>query len=275
MVDPEVIRVAERGENAAAQSLWRAAPPTLRDALRLTHRRIASGSAFAAASLDILMYNRLQGYGVGPGSAPEQLDEAVAFFREAGVRRCMAQVAPRVTPPALTDWLAARGFRPHNYWLKLVRDASPAPRAETDLAIAPVTPTHAETFGRIGAEAFGYPVALGAWLAATVGVPGWHHFGAFDGDALVAGGGVFVQDGAAWFGFANTRASHRGRGAQSAIIAARIEHARALGCRWMVSETAADTPEKPNPSTHNMRRMGFVDSYERPNWVKPLDPGAG
>jgi GNAT superfamily N-acetyltransferase len=62
----------------------------------------------------------------------------------------------------------------------------------------------------------------------------------------------------------------RGRGAQSALIAARLEAARRAGCHWACVETSADTPEKPNPSTHNLRRLGFTDAYERPNWVKVL-----
>jgi hypothetical protein len=31
-----------------------------------------------------------------------------------------------------------------------------------------------------------------------------------------------------------------------------------------------DTPEKPNPSTHNPQRLGFRDLYDRVNWVKML-----
>ena len=58
-----------------------------------------------------------------------------------------------------------------------------------------------------------------------------------------------------------------------AFVAARIEAAREAGCRWVCVETAPDTPEMPNPSTHNLHRMGFADAYERPNWVKVLRDG--
>ena len=57
----------------------------------------------------------------------------------------------------------------------------------------------------------------------------------------------------------------------SHVDTARLQAARDAGCRWCVVETAADTPEKPNHSTHNLRRMGFRDAYERPNWVKVLE----
>jgi hypothetical protein len=53
----------------------------------------------------------------------------------------------------------------------------------------------------------------------------------------------------------------------------RVEMARALGAAWCSAETWREDPghEDPsmhhNPSLHNMRRAGFVDCYERTNWV--------
>jgi len=66
---------------------------------------------------------------------------------------------------------------------------------------------------------------------------------------------------------AATRADARGQGLQTALIARRIEAARAAGCRHLVVETALDRPEKPSVSARNLRRMGFRDAYERPNWI--------
>jgi L-amino acid N-acyltransferase YncA len=74
-----------------------------------------------------------------------------------------------------------------------------------------------------------------------------------------------MRDGFAWLGAAGTVASHRGRGAQGALIARRIEDARARGCHSFTTEIA---PE-PNPSAHNMERAGFHVAYSRPSWVFP------
>ena len=60
------------------------------------------------------------------------------------------------------------------------------------------------------------------------------------------------------------------RAQEAAEIAARLRAAAALGCEYASVETADDTPEKPNPSTHNLRRLGFEDAYRRPNWVLKL-----
>jgi len=105
-----------------------------------------------------------------------------------------------------------------------------------------------------------------------VGRPGWHHYVARDGGDVVAAASMYARDGFAWLGAAGTLASHRGRGAQSALIARRVEDARALGCHTLTTETAHDPPEKPNPSYHNMERAGFQFVYRRPSWVFP-DPG--
>lgn len=59
----------------------------------------------------------------------------------------------------------------------------------------------------------------------------------------------------------------RGRGAQSALLAARAREAHALGCRWLVAETGAETPGTHNSSLHNMMRMGFTALYQRQNWT--------
>ena len=182
----------------------------------------------------------------------------------------MIPVAPCARPAELAGWLEARGFYVHNHWLQFVRDVSPLPTAHTNLRIARFGRESAGKFARMAGEAFGHPAELAPALQAVVESNGWHHFGAFDGDEIVAAGALFVHGDMAWLGSGATRATHRGRGAQSALIAARTRAALEAGCRWVTAETAAETPEKPNPSAHNLRRLGFRMLCARPNWVKVL-----
>ena len=104
-----------------------------------------------------------------------------------------------------------------------------------------------------------------------VGRPHWHHYVARDGSTVVASATMYVREGFAWLGAAGTLASHRGRGAQGALIARRIDDASALGCHTFTTETMPDRPGKPNPSGLNMERAGFQFAYRRPSWVFP-DP---
>lgn len=272
--EPGLVRAAEAAELAATESAYRAAPAILAASAGLGCARLGGALLVHAAAFDVLMHNRLLGLGVAAPARLEVVDEAEARYRALGARRFMVPVAPGAEPADLADRLAERGFYRHNHWIRLVRDVAAPAAARSDLAVAELGAAHAEAFGRLEAEAFGHPPEVAAWNAALVGRDGWTFLGAFDGGTLAGVGGMFVRSEAAWFGYAATRADCRGRGAQSALIAARLERARAAGCRWCVVETAADTAEKPNPSTHNLRRLGFRDAYERPNWVKVLAPAA-
>ena len=81
-------------------------------------------------------------------------------------------------------------------------------------------------------------------------------------------GTLRISDGVGWLGMATTLPSHRRRGAQEALLANRINDGRRMGCLWFVSETTEDTPQRPNPSFHNMIRAGFRLAYQRPNYMR-------
>jgi GNAT superfamily N-acetyltransferase len=90
---------------------------------------------------------------------------------------------------------------------------------------------------------------------------------AFEGDRPVATAGFFLDGEYAWIDFASTHADYRGRGAQGALVEQRIRDAKDMGCKWLVVETAQQTPEKEAPSYRNMIRYGFKLAYTRPNYI--------
>lgn len=245
-------------------------PETIAGPLGLTQRPMGSALATAAGRIDVLAYNRVLGLGVAAPAEPGDLDEAAHFFAAAGSPRWMVNVSPAADPPELTEWLEARGFALHNHWLKLWRDARDPVEGADDPRVRPIGAEHADAFARCDAEAFSLPESVIPWIAATVGKPHWHHYAAFDGEEPVGFAALVALDRVGWLGFASTKPSHRRHGVQSALIATRLRAAAALGCERVIVETADDTPEKPNPSTHNLVRMGFQVAYRRPNWVKKI-----
>ena len=94
---------------------------------------------------------------------------------------------------------------------------------------------------------------------------------AFDKGKPVAAGSMFIYEDTAWFGMATTLPEYRGKKAQSAIIAERINKAHDLGCKWISVESAEHSDEKPNPSYLNMLKYGFNFMYQRPNLVHEPD----
>ena len=263
------VTALERAEAGACRSWNAAAPPAVARGLGIGLRPIGSGLAVSATRVDILAYNRVLGLGIESPARAADLDEAIAFFRAAGVPRCMVNLAPTATPE-LRPWLEARGFYLHNHWIRLWRDGTLPVEAAPDPRVRPIGREHAEAFARTDVEAYGHPEALIPWIAATVGLPGWRHWAAFDGAEPVSFGALYVAGDLGWLGFASTRSTHRRLGMQSALIAARLRAAAELGCRLISVETGDDTPEKPNPSTHNLVRNGFRIAYKRPNWVLKL-----
>jgi GNAT superfamily N-acetyltransferase len=155
----------------------------------------------------------------------------------------------------LEDSLAALGYTPARAWMKFRRGDEPASPAPTGFRIAQTT----------DADAFTAAVGEDAELSGFVGAPGWLHFLAWDGDEPAASGALYADGETAWVGVGATREAYRGRGAQSALLAARIEAGRGLGVRRFTTETGEDR----GPSYRNILRAGFDEAYLRPNWRSP------
>ena len=168
--------------------------------------------------------------------------------------------------------LTAAGFGAQSHVLKWVRDGSPLRDARSELRVERAGPAEAEEIDAVLLAAFGQRPNSVPLASDLVGRPRWHHYVARDGRAVVATATMYVHEGFAWLGAAGTLASHRCRGAHGALIARRLDDARALGCHTFTTETQPDGHDKPNPSSHNMERAGFRVAYRRSNWVFP-DPG--
>ena len=157
--------------------------------------------------------------------------------------------------------------------MKFARGLAPAPAVGCDLAVRPVP---REDAGRVSAllmAAFGLPPELAAWFAVLAGRAGWHVLGAYEGAELVATGSLWVDGDAGWLTWAATHPAHRGRRAQRALLAGRIELARDLGLRRVVVETGEQEAGRPDASYRNILWAGFREAYVRPFWrLAPESP---
>lgn len=174
-----------------------------------------------------------------------------------------------VTPdrPALADALAARGYAPARPWMKFERGAEHTTVRETELVVRETT--DAEAFALVAGEGYELPADTRPVFAAMVGAPGWRCFVAWAGDEPAGAGALFVDDVAAWCGIGATRPGFRRRGAQAAVLAARIDAARAAGATVIATETGEQAPDRPSTSYRNILRAGFREAYLRANWRSP------
>ena len=160
------------------------------------------------------MFNRATGLGLDEPATEELVDGTLAFLEGT---RSYVSVAPEARPAELATWLQARGLTPGYGWTKFVRPSTDPPEAQTTLRIERVE--HGEAFGAAAAGGFEVPDLFRDWLALLPTKDGWHCFVAFEGDEPAGAGALYVTGKIGWLGIGATVPEHRGKGAQSALIA--------------------------------------------------------
>lgn len=212
------------------------------------------------------MLNRIVGLGVDEPATEAVLDAALAAIGDDV--SCYVAVTPGARPEALIDWLRSRGLEPGWGWMVFRRNVDELSAPPTALRLVRVGDAEADAFGRIVATGYGLPEAVTPWAGSACRL-GWDCWLALDGDEPAAAAGIFMADGAGYLGFAATLPGHRGKGAQSALLAARISHAREHGCDVVVTETGEVRDDRPSNSYRNILRAGFEEVAVTANWLRP------
>jgi GNAT superfamily N-acetyltransferase len=255
---------AERGELEAFRSLLEGA--------RGAHVHELGGALCTA--LEELprsaLFNRVLGLGHGRPATEETLDEIAAFFKSVGVTYAIT-VAPGAAPWELPQLLERRGFTRGYAWTKFTRTPAPPPDARSELRIAQVGAEAGPAFADVFTRAYGSPAILRPTLERLTALPGWHCFLAYAQETPAAAAALYVTGDIGWFGVAGTLPELRGRGAQAALLAARIEAARASGCTVLVTETGEPRGGRPGASYRNILRAGFEPAYVRQNYLSLPD----
>lgn len=161
------------------------------------------------------------------------------------------------------------GYLPGYAWMKFLRPADAEAGAPTDLVIEQVGPAGGLDFAGPVRVAFGMPEDFEGWLSQLPGRPGWTCLVAYDGEAAVGAGAMYVSGDQAWLGLGATLPEARGRGAQSAILAARVALAAQQGADHVVTETGVREPGRRGNSYRNILRAGFEEAGARMNWDSP------
>ena len=201
-------------------------------------------------------WNRIHLCGAEPGLEPAGIAQLVERFHAAGVSRFFVWLSPGPGMDKVRGWLAEAGFAPRMQWTRYptLYRASLEPAAfRTMLQVREVGPDEVRAARR----------DLGDFMwcefERSAGKDGFHHFMAYDGARPVAVGALAVFERMGHLTAAATDERDRQRGAQSALIAARIDKARALGCTVLTVETLTMLEH----SMRNLHRAGFHVAYEK------------
>lgn len=266
---PELHAAAEAIEHRALQDMFDAAPAEVREAMGWRLDDVDSALISCAADTPSILINRTLGLGTDRPATRQSVREICERYREAGVDRFFVHVTREAQPDEVRAWLEEEGLVPQRRWMKFARDARPAAAVSTEYGIARVDAAAGPAFGRVVADAFDLGTHTAGLFPPLVERAGWHLYGAFEGETLVGTGALFVHDGYGYLDFGATAPAYRGRGAQSAVLAARIDAARDLGCTAIFTMTGEEVPGDPQHSYRNIERAGFEPAYLRDNFGTP------
>jgi GNAT superfamily N-acetyltransferase len=265
----------EQAEAETYADFEAAAPAATRAVLGTRQLRIGGGIALAMPHDPSGFWSKTLGLGFSEPVTAELLERVIDFYREQGMSAMTLPLAPRVLPPDWPDICAKLNISgPRSAWVKLVGDlrtvtaSGHAARLDAGLRMATITAGEAREWAEMMWRVFGLPAEHQVEMGVgSVGRPGWRSFAVFEGSTIVAAASLHIfKDTGHLFGAA-TLPSARGRGAQSALIAARAVAAREAGCAWLIGETGAEGPGEHNASLHNMLRAGMTARYHRQNWA--------
>jgi GNAT superfamily N-acetyltransferase len=261
----ESVRLADSIEACASRDLYATAPADL----DLRSQIIAGATVLLAPKLPVSYFNRTIGLGMQQPASPNDLDAVTSAYRAAGIQAYWIHLNPLAQPQALPQWLEARDFElaPRRSWAKFLRGAEPLPAIKTSLRVRLAAGADAPALAQVVCAAYGLPALLIPWFEALVGRPGWQVLVATADAQIVATGAAYIRGRTAWLGIGATLPEFRKRGAQTALLAARIEAAAAQGCTILATETGDAIATEPNPSLNNIRRCGFTQVCSRLNYA--------
>ncbi|MEO8619492.1 MAG: GNAT family N-acetyltransferase [bacterium] len=211
-----------------------------------------------------------QTFGLGMSAAPSTaaLDELESFFASRGVDT-MHETCP-LGDPKLLQILPDRGYRPIEQSTVLYQPLSmtthAVPEANTQLRVRRTTAGESQFWATICSQGWGdtpelaqFMLDFGRIYAAAEGmicfVAEW------EGEPAAAAA-LSVQNGIAVLAGASTIPAFRRRGAQTALLHARLAHGAQVGC-----DVAMMTAAPGSGSQRNAERRGLRIAYTRTKWA--------
>lgn len=229
---------------------------------------IAGGNAvFVGAASPI---TRAMGLGMQEPLTPADLDAVEAFF-------CTRGAAPRLELCPMADRSLLAGIAERGYQIDHFRNVLTRPLTAGEFLPEPcssVVITRAERPEEkhlwLGTVARGFtgreelqPDDLLIPEPMT-GVPAVTCYLAWQGDEPVGAGAMAIRGGLAFLSSTSVRPAFRNRGAQSALLAARLTDAVEAGCDLVTVETSPGSG-----SQRNLERLGFRVAYTAMAVAKP------
>ena len=215
------------------------------------------------------------GLGLFSPPTPAQLEVIEAFFLERG-----AEVFHEVSPladPSLLKLLAERDYHPIELTSvmhqRLTRQWPLPVSHQGGLRVRRLEPGQESTWAETAARGWSETPEASAFIrefgSVSAGAKGMVCFVADWNGQPIAAAAIAIHDGVALLAGASTDPAFRGRGAQSALLATRLNHAVAAKCDLAMMGALPGSA-----SQRNGERQGFRIAYTRIKW-KQRGAGTG
>jgi len=260
----------ESVEVTARRHFYAAAPEHF--GCQLTDLAGTPATLLSAKALPSPTMNRVIGLPGDMALPDDTLARIRQFFRARDITQFWLHAWNIPEHAALHASLLAHGCEARGSWAELAYplDGAALPAPATGAALPAVRLARQDEYsvaGEILSLSFGMPVLV-EWMAGLAGRPAWQVYFVEDERGKPVATGTLLIDGAnAWFGMGATLPEARQRGAQQALLAARLAAARAAGCSMVSVEAEAADAGEHRPSLKNLLRAGFLLAGTRRNYL--------
>ena len=266
------IVASEAIQRRAWHLLTSAAPPAVARTLGIQVKESGSTLYQAATGVPGAQFNKVFSFGVDDDVTSTSMEQAADWLRHACCERSLLMVPTKGADDEIDRLLRANGFERFSLDIAIFHmdvDEVPELSRPAGIDVRRVGPDQAETFGRVLSEGLDVPVAA-AWLAAfAVGQPGVSAYLAYEGSHAIGAAALFIEGQWGWLFIAAVHPAFRNRGAQTALLARRMEDGRRAGVRTFNIGALRPAPGHADvfASYRNIERAGFKFAYNRPNYI--------
>jgi ribosomal protein S18 acetylase RimI-like enzyme len=267
--DAALAAIAEHIEASAWQDIVAAAPKWLQDLTGVSVALKHGMLMLASPGLDHVLFNRVIGLGEDAPATDVQVAALMEHYWTLGIEHYWVHVGPYAQPKRLGRLLHKHGLKPYRRsWVKMIRPAKRMAPWSSGINVRPARLEDGPAIASIAGPAFDLPQRAAELYAALIDRPRWRVLVAEIDGEIAATAGLFVEGEVAYHAFAATRPELRRRGAQRALLGARINAASDAGCRWVAAETGFPlSADEENPSYQNLLWAGFRPVAIRDNYA--------
>ncbi len=266
----EVDLLSEKIEREALVSLHECCPSDARKEIGLDLVEVEDCVAACTTNDPSILLNRALGLGTQKQASAESVQKVAEVYSSREINNYFMHIYEDCLTDDASKLLNSPKFVKKRAWMKFRSDSPEPIEAKSDLRVEQVGHDKSADFGMIVSKAFGMLDISIPLMAGLANDDRWKLFVTYDGDKPAGAGSLFIYENMGWFEWGATLPEFRRRGSQASIMAARLNLAKELGCKYIFTETGESVEGDPQHSYKNILKAGFRESILRQNYAPAI-----